>query len=70
MNLIINGKPEEIDGELTIRDLLLSRGVKTPEMVSVELNGTILAKNDIQTTKITEGDILEFIFFMGGGGYP
>lgn len=67
MKLIINGKPEEVEGESTIRELLLVRGVKTPDTVSVELNGTILAKKDIQTVSVRENDVIEFIFFMGGG---
>lgn len=67
MKLIINGKPDEVPDGLTIKDLLLRQGVKTPEMVSVEHNGIILSRNNIQTVIVRENDIVEFIFFMGGG---
>lgn len=70
MKLIINGKQEETEGEPTIRELLLTRGVKSPEMVSVEHNGTILTKNDIPSVRVQENDTIEFIYFMGGGSSP
>jgi sulfur carrier protein len=39
-----------------------------PDMVSVELNGKILKRSDFETTALNEGDKVEFLYFMGGGG--
>jgi sulfur carrier protein len=67
MKLSINGKEEEIGGELTVQELLAHRQGQSPEMVSVELNGGILRRNEFDTMKVKEGDVVEFLYFMGGG---
>jgi sulfur carrier protein len=67
MKIMINGTEEEIAGECTIRDLLSARNVESPDMVSVELNGSILLREEILNTKIRENDIVEFLYFLGGG---
>ncbi len=65
MKVKINGKEEEVK-ETTILDLLKSRKVE-PEMVSVEFNSRVLDRKEYQGTKITDGDVIEFLYFMGGG---
>lgn len=67
MRLSINGKQEEIAGDLTVRELLVYRNVQSPEMVSVELNGVILRRTEFDEARVKEGDIVEFLYFMGGG---
>lgn len=67
MKVIINGKQEEIAGNLTVEEVLAERNVQSPDMVSVELNGTILKRAEFGTTKVAEGDTMEFLYFMGGG---
>ena len=67
MKLVINGQEvDSIDG-LTVTGLLDEQDIKMPEMVSVELNGQILKRNEFQETALTEGDKVEFLYFMGGG---
>lgn len=68
MKLLINGKEVESAQGLTVTELLRDQKVKMPEMVSVELNGSILGRQSFQTTDLKEGDKLEFLYFMGGGG--
>ncbi|MBI1820037.1 MAG: sulfur carrier protein ThiS [Nitrospirae bacterium] len=65
MRLKINGKFEEFETG-TVQDLLLSKKIE-PRMVSVELNSKILDRNEFETSSLKEGDILEFLFYMGGG---
>ena len=67
MKLIVNGKEDNLANDLTISQLLIAQEVKMPEMVSVELNGQILRRNDFSDTSLKEGDSVEFIYFMGGG---
>ncbi len=67
MKLIINGKEEEIAGDLTIQELLAHKKVQTPEMVSVEINGVILKRSEFDVVRIKESDVIEFLYFMGGG---
>lgn len=67
MKLYINGKSEDVSGTLTIRELLVEKNVEDPDMVTVELNGTILQRDDFVSVKVNEGDAVEFLYFMGGG---
>jgi sulfur carrier protein len=67
MKLLINGNSEEVSGVLTITELLAEKKVADPDMVTVELNGTILQRQDFVSIKIKEGDVVEFLYFMGGG---
>lgn len=66
MNVGINGKTEEIKGESKILDVLTVKNIR-PEVVAVELNGEIIAKDNYGDTVIKEGDQLEFVYYMGGG---
>ena len=66
MRIKINGKPEEIEAK-TVLDLLGAKEIE-PQMVSVELNSTIVDREAYATTLLKEGDMLELLFFMGGGG--
>jgi sulfur carrier protein len=65
MRVIINGKPEEVQ-EGTILDLLRAKQID-PHMVAVELNDTMVERDQLGATPLKEGDTLEFLFYMGGG---
>lgn len=67
MNLVVNGKEADVKDNLTIPELLVCQQVKMPEMVSIELNGNILKRDDFDQTVLKEGDKVEFLYFMGGG---
>jgi sulfur carrier protein len=70
MNLTVNGKETTVDDETTVSGLLVAEEVKMPDMVSVELNGKILRRDDFDGTVLAEGDTVEFLYFMGGGSAP
>jgi len=68
MKLIINGKNEFFEKDsLTIGELLELKKVKMPEMVTVELNGTILEREKFKNTYVKDNDTIELIYYMGGG---
>ena len=68
MKLVINGKTEEVALEKkTVEELLQYKNVKMPEMVSVELNGIILNRKEYAAEILKDGDVIEFLYFMGGG---
>ena len=67
MKLVINGKEAETAEAGTVSELLAERKVKWPDMVSVELNGSIVERDSFGTTTLSDGDQLEFLYFMGGG---
>jgi sulfur carrier protein len=67
MNLIINGKKTNIADGLTVNQLLIQENVEMPNMVSVELNGQILRRTELEETILADDDKVEFLYYMGGG---
>ena len=65
MQVKINGKAEEISGG-SILDLLQAKNIE-PQMVAVEINDTMINRDHLSTTRLNEGDRVEFLFYMGGG---
>ena len=65
MQVKINGKAEEIQ-DATVLDLLKTKKIE-PQMVAVEVNDKMLERDHLATTRINEGDQVEFLFYMGGG---
>jgi sulfur carrier protein len=68
MRVKVNDKATEIPDGLTIAELLAHQKVKMPDMVSVQVNGTILKREDFPATQVRENDSVDFLYFMGGGG--
>ncbi|MGC8530055.1 MAG: sulfur carrier protein ThiS [Leptospirillia bacterium] len=66
MEVRINGKPEAVSDKSTVGSVLAARELD-PALVSVEHNGNILERSQLDSTLLAEGDELEILFFMGGG---
>jgi len=70
MNLKVNGKEQKINGsEITVKELLVLNKVEMIDMVSVQLNGSFVRKEDFETRIVKENDEVEYLYFMGGGYY-
>jgi len=67
MNITLNGEKREIPDGLTVRGLLGHLKIQT-EKVAVERNLDIVKKAAYETTRLSEGDSLEVVSFMAGGG--
>ncbi|MBI4651859.1 sulfur carrier protein ThiS [Candidatus Desantisbacteria bacterium] len=67
MKIIVNGKEQYIEKEINITDLLVKNNVDTPDMVSVQLNGEFVRRENFQNTIAKENDEIDFLYFMGGG---
>ena len=68
MTVTINGEKESLVAEtINIVELLKFKAVEMPDMVSVQLNGDILDRERFQSTDVSDGDEVEFLYFMGGG---
>ena len=67
MKLVVNGNDVEVSDGINVSQLLIERKVKMPDMVSVELNETVLQRAEFETTRLGEGDRVELLYFMGGG---
>lgn len=69
MQIIVNGKQVDATDNITVTELLIEHKVPTPEYVSVELNGEILSREDFGATLVSNGDAIEFLYYMGGGAH-
>jgi sulfur carrier protein len=69
MTITINGKETALteNPARTIDSLLEELDVSQRLYVTVELNGEILDRPAFEGTPVKEGDVIEFLYFMGGG---
>ncbi len=66
MIIYLNGKEEEIEDDMNISKLLKAKKIRQ-EVVTVELNDKIVAKDNYKDTTLNPEDTLEFVYYMGGG---
>ena len=66
MKIQLNGKQTEVNGPISLAELLKSLEV-TPELVACELNHRIVRRSDYASTFIKENDELEILRMIGGG---
>ena len=67
MNMIVNGRDVELpENVTTVRDLL-EHFQLNKELAIVELNQSILDKATRDDAKLTNGDRVEIVQFVGGG---
>ena len=66
INLIVNGKPREIEEETTLEAYLLTFDVNL-KFVAVGYNGQVVKKDSYAATKLRSGDALEIVRPVGGG---
>ncbi len=70
MKIKVNGKAQEIPStQIGLIELLQQNNVTKPELVSVQLNGFFVRREDYQETIVQENDEVDFLFFMGGGSF-
>lgn len=62
----LNGEDRDVAAGRTVRDLLESLGLR-PELIVVERNREILARDRYDEVRVEEGDTLELVQFVGGG---
>ena len=68
MNIKVNGKDQSMQNNaVTVLELLKSNNVESVEMISVQLNGNFIDKNNFIKIYLKENDELDFLYFMGGG---
>ena len=71
MNIKLNGEIKTInhsDEEFFLESLISKLGYQ-PQLVVVELNGTIINSQKWINTKVKDGDCLEIVTIVGGGSY-
>jgi sulfur carrier protein len=66
LNLMVNGKPRELEESLDLVSFLESFGVNL-QHVAVGYNGMVLEKETFPEIVLKEGDVLEIVRPVGGG---
>lgn len=66
MNLTVQGNPHAYEGAPDVKSLLEALH-ETVLYVTVRLNGEILHRRDFENIPLTEGDSVDFLYFLGGG---
>ena len=69
MTITVAGNKKNYDEELTIAQLIFKENVENSEYVTVTLNDEFVERDEFETTKLKDGDAVEFLYFMGGGAY-
>ena len=67
MLITVNGKETILDKEVNITGLLNQGYVEMQEYVTVQVNDEIVPRDEYNNYLIKEGDIVEFLYYMGGG---
>ena len=67
MKVIINGKETVLENEVTVKGLLETGYVEMQEYVTVQVNEDIISSDNYETHIVKDGDVIEFLYYMGGG---
>ena len=67
MNIIVAGVKKEVADGLTVAQLITDENVEMPQYVTVTINDEFVESGAFESTVLSEGDTVEFLYFMGGG---
>ena len=62
----LNGEPQELGEGATLLTLIEQLAL-APERVAVELNRDVVRRSDWPDTRLSDGDHVEIVHFVGGG---
>ena len=66
MRVELNGEPKELAEGATLLTLIEQLSL-APERVAVELNRDVVRRADWPATRLSDGDRVEIVHFVGGG---
>ncbi|HLD29022.1 MAG TPA: cysteine synthase A [bacterium] len=69
IEIYVNGKKEFFEAVGTLADLLTLKKIR-PEIITAEVNDSVIEREKYGETEIKTGDRIEIVFFMGGGCTP
>ena len=67
MKITVSGTEKEVPDGLPLKDLIVQEKVESSEYVTVTINENFIAKSDEAAIVLAPGDVVEFLYFMGGG---
>lgn len=66
MRVYVNGEAKELSGPLSLSELITQLDLPAAR-IAVELNRSVVRRNDWSSTMLQEDDRLEIVHFVGGG---
>ncbi|MDD7334808.1 MAG: sulfur carrier protein ThiS [Lachnospiraceae bacterium] len=67
MFITVAGERKEYKDGLTLPELIAAENVDMPEYVTVSINEEFVETEKKESTVLKDGDVVEFLYFMGGG---
>jgi len=68
MRITVAGEKKTFDDGISVERLIELENVETPQYVTVSINDEFIPSDSFGATRLNEGDSVEFLYFMGGGG--
>lgn len=71
LTVVLNGQPRSFEGlsaAACVEELVRALGLKG-DRVAVELNGEIVPRTGWMEVRLSEGDRVELVHFVGGGAF-
>ena len=69
MKVTVAGVKKDIEECTTIAKLIVDEKVENPDYVTVTVNDDFVESEDFDKTSLNENDVVEFLYFMGGGSF-
>ena len=67
MTITVAGNKKEYEDGLNISTLVEKENVENPLYVTVTVNDEFVERDNFDSTILKDGDVVEFLYFMGGG---
>lgn len=67
MTITVAGNKKDVAEGLTVAQLVIYENVETPQYVTVTINDEFVESSAFESTVLKDGDVVEFLYFMGGG---
>ena len=67
MTILFAGNTNSVAQGITVAGLIAQEHLETPEHVKVAVNDEFVEPEQFSTTRLQDGDVVEFLTFMGGG---
>ena len=69
MKVTVAGVKKDIEEGTNIAKLIVDEKVENPDYVTVTVNDDFVESEDFDKTSLNENDVVEFLYFMGGGSF-
>ncbi len=67
MKITVSGESTTVKDGISVAELIKEKDVENPQYVTVTVNDDFIESGSFEDTTLSEGDQVEFLYFMGGG---